>query len=638
MFRRSIARTLLPAAVAAGLLGSYSLAQPATLATGAAPPPPKEKRLAPLNAALPIDYPAIVERYGRAVVNISAASDKQMSPPAPEAVDSDDPFAAFFKRVVPQQPESQRQSNAPRAIAGSGSGFIVTPDGLIVTAAHVVDQAAEVIVTLTDRRKFKATVLTVDTESGVALLQIDATKLPTVKLGDSSRVRVGEPVLTIGSLDSFANTVTDGIISATPRALPDGSRFPFFQTDVAANPDNSGGPLFNHAGEVIGVDVQIYTNAEPYQSLTFAIPINLVNTVRMQWQAQRGDRASGGLGIDVQDVAPGLAAALGLPRPAGALVNAVAPGTPAAASGLKAGDVVTQIGEKTIDRSADLADYAAGLQPGTKTVVRVIRDRRPMTVRLMAGSAAGGPAAGRIPQAKQNPEAQQAPAAEPVQEVKQVPAAEPVPEAKQAPAAEPVQEVKQVPAAEPVREVKQVPAAEPVPEAKQVPAAEPVPEVKQVPAVEPVQEAKQVPAAEPIPEAKQVPVAVPIQEAKQVPAAEPLPQAKPIPAAARVPTAEPIPAAGQNAVVAADRLGLSMHALSEDEKRASDLPLGLMVDEVTGPAARAGIQPGDIVLSFNGELVESQDDASALEARAKKQIAVLIQRHNARRFVSIELK
>ncbi|WP_449179427.1 trypsin-like peptidase domain-containing protein [Trinickia sp. YCB016] len=636
MFRRSIARTLLPAAVAAGLLGSYSLAQPATLATGAAPPPPKEKRLAPLGAALPIDYPAIVERYGRAVVNISAASDKQTSPPAPEAVDSDDPFAAFFKRVVPQQPESP--SNAPRAIAGSGSGFIVTPDGLIVTAAHVVDQAAEVIVTLTDRRKFKATVLTVDTESGVALLQIDATKLPTVKLGDSSRVRVGEPVLTIGSLDSFANTVTDGIISATPRALPDGSRFPFFQTDVAANPDNSGGPLFNHAGEVIGIDVQIYTNAEPYQSLTFAIPINLVNTVRMQWQAQRGDGASGGLGVDVQDVAPGLAAALGLPRPAGALVNAVAPGTPAAASGLKAGDVVTQIGEKAIDGSADLVDYASGMQAGTKTVVRVIRDRRPMTVRLMAGSGGGGLAAGRISQAKQSPEAKQAPVAEPVAEMKQVPAVGPVQEVKQVPAAQPVPKVKQVPDAQPVQEVKQVPDAQPITEAKQVPAVEPVLDAKQVPAVEPVPEAKQVPAADPVQEVKQVPAVESVQEAKQVPAAEPLPQAKPIPAAARVPTAQPIPAAGQNAAVAADRLGLSMHALSEDEKRASDLPLGLMVDEVTGPAARAGIQPGDIVLSFNGELLESQDDASALEAKAKKPIAVLIQRHNVRRFVSIEAR
>ncbi|WP_374193427.1 trypsin-like peptidase domain-containing protein [Trinickia mobilis] len=485
-------------------------------------------------AAMPIDFPAIVERYGPAVVNISAAApEQQTSAPAAEAVDSDDPFAAFFKRVVPQQPESQR--GPPRAIAGSGSGFIISPDGLILTTAHVVDQAAEVTVTLTDRRAFKGRVLTVDTESGVALLQIDATKLPTVKLGDSSRVRVGEQVLTVGSPDSFANAVTDGIISATPRVLPDGSNFPFFQTDVATNPDNSGGPLFNRAGEVIGIDVQIYTNAEPFQSLTFAIPINLANKVRAQLQAQRNG-TSGGFGADVQDIGPGLAAALGLPRPAGALVNAVAPGTPAAASGLKAGDVVTQIGPKTIDRSAELVEYAAGLRPGTKTVLRLIRDRRPMAIRLMAGTAGESPAAGQIPEARQ------------------------------------------------------------IPETKQIPVVKPIPEARQIP------ETKQIPEVKPIPEA------------------------------------QPIPEAGQNEGGAADRLGLTMHALSEEEKRASDLPLGLMVDEVAGPAASAGIQPGDIVLSFNGELVESQDQASSLEAKAKKQIAVLIQRHNVRRFVSIELR
>jgi S1-C subfamily serine protease len=233
-----------------------------------------------------------------------------------------------------------------------GSGFIVSPDGLILTTAHVVDQADEVTVRLTDRREFKAKVVAVDIQSDIALIQVDATKLPTVKLGDSSRVRVGEPVLAIGSPDRFENTVTAGIVSATSRTLQDGSSFPFFQTDIAANPNNSGGPLFNRAGEVVGIDVQIYADSDRSPSLAFAIPINLATKVRAQAQASQASQATspGGLGLEVQDVGPGLAVAFGLPRPAGALVNSVQPGTSAAASGLKPGDVIIRIGDKTIDR------------------------------------------------------------------------------------------------------------------------------------------------------------------------------------------------------------------------------------------------------------------------------------------------
>ena len=157
------------------------------------------------------------------------------------------------------------------------------------------------------------------------MIQIDATKLPTVKLGDSSRVRVGESVLAIGSPDSFANTVAAGIVSATSRTLQDGSSFPFFQTDIVANPDNSGGPLFNRAGEVVGIDVQIYADSDRSPSLAFAIPINMAAKVRSQVQAAQAT-SPGGLGVEVQDVGPGLAVAFGLPRPAGALVNSVAPG------------------------------------------------------------------------------------------------------------------------------------------------------------------------------------------------------------------------------------------------------------------------------------------------------------------------
>ncbi len=487
MLHRTLARTLLRAAAIAVVLTGYPCLQPTAIAAGAAPLPAKENEkrvLSPPDATVPFDFPAIVERYGPAVVHITAhAAEQQTSGPVSDAINSDDPFFAFFKRAAPQSQESQ--GSPPRAMSGNGSGFIVSSDGLILTTAHVVDRADEVTVRLTDRREFKAQVLAVDAQSDVAVLQIDATKLPTVKLGDSSRVRVGEQVLTIGSPDSFQNTVTAGIVSATSRTLPDGSNFPFFQTDVAVNPDNSGGPLFNRAGEVVGIDVQIYADAERYRSLTFAIPINLANKVRAQLQTRR-NVSGGSLGMEVQDVGPGLAVALGLPRPAGALVNSVEPGTPAAASGLKPGDVIVQIGDKTIDRSAELVEHAADLQPGMKITLKLIRNRRLMTMSVMAG------ASGENPGARQNEGS------------------------------------------------------------------------------------------------------------------------------------------------AADRLGLIMHPLSEDERRASGLAVGLMVDGVSGPAASAGIQPGDIIVSLNDTLVESQEQVAALEAKAGKVIAVLIQRHNARSFVSVK--
>ena len=229
----------------------------------------------------------------------------------------------------------------------------------------MVDDATDVTVRLTDRREFKATVLAVDPQSDVAVLRVNATKLPFVRVGDSSKVRAGEPVMTIGAPDGSGNTVTAGIVSATSHRLPDGSAFPFFETDIAPNPDNSGGPVFNRAGDVIGIAVQVYTGTDRYASTTFAIPIAFAAKVRaqlqkqMQAQAQQaqapGESSSGNaIGVDVQDVGIGLAAAFGLPRPAGALVNGVAPGSPAAAAGVKPGDVIVKLGDKTIGRSAEL--------------------------------------------------------------------------------------------------------------------------------------------------------------------------------------------------------------------------------------------------------------------------------------------
>ncbi|WP_346779140.1 trypsin-like peptidase domain-containing protein [Burkholderia sp. Ac-20365] len=362
----------------------------------------KEKRVASATASAnaPIDFPTIVERYGPAVVNIRAIlPEKPLAPaaapaaPAPasgasgasgassEAIDGDDPLFAFFKQAMPQSQDGQ--GSTPRAMSGVGSGFIVSPNGLILTTAHVVDGSDDVTVRLTDRREFKARVVAVDGQSDVAVIQIDAAKLPVVKLGDSTRVRVGEQVLTIGSPDNYQNTVTAGIVSATSRTLADGTTFPFFQTNGALNPDNSGGPVFNRAGEVVGIHVQVYADGDRFQSLTFAIPISMANKVRAQLQAQQrsqdGD-AHGAFGMQVQDVDPGLAGAFGLPRASGALVIAVEPGSPAATSKLKPGDVIVQVGDKPIEHGADLSDPDVAPQPGAKVPVKLIRNRKQMTV------------------------------------------------------------------------------------------------------------------------------------------------------------------------------------------------------------------------------------------------------------------
>jgi serine protease Do len=335
------------------------------------------------------------------VVNISAtASDQQTAPPADLApIDQDDPFFTFFKRLVPGKQDYL--GPPPRAMWGMGSGFLISSDGLILTTAHVVAHADNLVVKLTDHREFNASVLSVDAQSDIALIKIEATKLTALKLGDSSRVRVGEQVLTIGSPYGFDNTVTAGVVSATPHALPDGTDVPFIQTDVAVTPDNSGGPVFNRAGEVIGIGVQIYADTERYRSLTFAIPINLAAKLRTQMQVQ-GKLTHGSLGVDVQDVDPGLAGAFGLPRPAGALVNSVEPGTPAAAGGLKAGDVIVHVDNKGIARASELADYVSGLQPGTKATVTVIRNRRPVTTTIVISASEEGASARQADSASPN--------------------------------------------------------------------------------------------------------------------------------------------------------------------------------------------------------------------------------------------
>lgn len=332
----------------------------------------------------PPDFASMVERYGPAVVNITTAAqndqaDQQTSAPGLDNLDPDDPVLALFHATAAQSAAQSAVPEAPRVVWGTGSGFIISPDGIVVTTAHVVNRAEQVVVTLTDRRQFKADVLGVDPQSDVALLQIQgASKLPVVRLGDASHVRVGERVLAIGCPDGPQNAATSGLVSVTPHALPDGGAFTLLETDIAPDPDNSGGPLLDRNGAAIGVSLQVYADTGRYRSLTLAIPIDAALRLRAQLQGQ-GKLAGGSLGIQTQDVDPGLAAAFGLPRATGALVTAVGPTVHGVAtSGLKAGDVITRINGKSIDRQADLTEYVSALQPGTKVALTVVRNKRPM--------------------------------------------------------------------------------------------------------------------------------------------------------------------------------------------------------------------------------------------------------------------
>nr|WP_302181362.1 trypsin-like peptidase domain-containing protein [Paraburkholderia sp. NMBU_R16] len=325
-----------------------------------------------------------VDRYGPAVVNIRAAGDADR-PAQLDAIAPDDPIGALLQPSASQQD----QSSPARVMWGRGSGFIVSPDGLVVTTAHTVNRADEVTVTLTDRRQFKARVLGVDPRTDVALLQMQgASKLPVVRLGDAARVNTGEPVLTIGALEGAQNTVTAGIVSVAPHVLPDGTTFPFFQTEIAVNPDNSGGPLLNRDGAVIGVDVQLYVDAPRYQTMTFAIPIKAAIELRthLLGQAKVG---GGSLGIATQDLDPGLATAFGLSRPQGVLVTLVAPTTHGtAANGLRAGDVITHVNGKSVDHAADLRDAVAELAPGSKVTLKIVRNNKPMALSATVAASA----------------------------------------------------------------------------------------------------------------------------------------------------------------------------------------------------------------------------------------------------------
>jgi len=301
----------------------------------------------------------------------------------------DDPFYEFFKRFQQgpqgQVPRGMQPQPQPRA-QGLGSGFIVGADGIILTNAHVVKDATEAVVKLTDRREYKAKVIGFDEATDVAVIKIDGKDLPMVKLGRANDVKVGEWVVAIGSPFGFENTVTSGIVSAKSRSLPNGASVPFLQTDVAVNPGNSGGPLFDGTGSVVGINSQIYSRTGGFQGVSFAIPINVALKVKDQIVAT-GKAQHGRLGVTVQDLNQPLAESFGLKHPDGALVSNVTPDSAAAAAGLKSGDVITEVNGEPVVRSGELSSLIGMSAPGEHVKLKVWRDRSERVVEAKLGSA-----------------------------------------------------------------------------------------------------------------------------------------------------------------------------------------------------------------------------------------------------------
>ncbi len=446
--------------------------------------------------ALP-DFAQITAQQGPAVVNISVtgivkASDE--SPVARRGQQDDpfgnDPFFEFFRRFQQGPQGQQRGQGAPREtpVRGQGSGFIVSADGIILTNAHVVRDAKEVTVKLTDRREFIAKVLGADPKTDVAVLKINAKNLPVVTLGKTSDLRVGEWVLAIGSPFGFENTVTAGVVSAKGRSLPDDSAVPFIQTDVAVNPGNSGGPLFNTRGEVVGINSQIYSRTGGYQGVSFAIPIDLAAKIKDQIVAH-GKVEHARLGVSVQEVNQVLADSFKLDKPEGALVSGVEKGGPAEKAGLQAGDVIRKVDGRAIVSSGDLPAAIGMATPGDKVRLEVWRQGSTKEIDAKLGNAND----------------------------------------------------------------------------------------------------------------KSVEVASNTEAAQQ------------------------------------GRLGLSLRPLQPDELRAVGVNSGLLIENTSGAAAKAGVEAGDVLLAVNGQAVKSIDQVRAAVAKSDKSVALLIQRGDEKIFVPVRI-
>jgi len=334
------------------------------------------------------NYRAIVQQFGPAVVHVSVAGTHKATQQEmqEQGMDPDDPMFRFF-RGMPGFGRGAQPSEQP--FKGLGSGFIVGADGLILTNAHVVAEAKEEVVKLQDRREYAAKVLGLDKSTDIAVLKIDAKNLPTVRFGEPSRLMVGDYVLAIGAPYGLDQTATSGIISAKGRSLPsEGNEnfVPFLQTDAAVNPGNSGGPLFDAAGNVIGINSQIYSRTGGFQGVSFAIPIDVALKIKDQIVAT-GHATHARLGVTIQELTPDLAESFGLDRPDGALVSTVAPGSAAAKAGLKAGDVVLKVNGEAIQESSNLSTRIGLSKPGDKVTLEIWRDRKAETLTATLGAA-----------------------------------------------------------------------------------------------------------------------------------------------------------------------------------------------------------------------------------------------------------
>ena len=494
------ANRLVLALMAAGVVGGAGVAlTEGVRAHASASVPALSAPVAQASAAIAApDFSQIAQRHGAAVVNISVVGklpsdqegDTQAAPPS---IDPNDPFYEFFRRFggmpgMPDMPGRGGSAVPEQPSRGQGSGFIISADGLILTNAHVVRDASEVVVKLTDRREFQAKVLGSDPKTDVAVLRIEAKGLPVVPLGSASDLKVGEWVLAIGSPFGFENSVTAGVVSAKGRSLPDDSLVPFIQTDVAVNPGNSGGPLFNARGEVVGINAQIYSRTGGYQGLSFAIPIETVVKVKDQIVAT-GKAQHARLGVAIQEVNQALAESFKLDSPEGALVSSVQTGGPAEKAGLKAGDVIRSVDGKTIVSSGDLPALIGQATPGDTVNLSVWRHGESMDIRARLGDAAE-----------------------------------------------------------------------------------------------------------------------------------------------QVVKAEAKASAGEQG-----RLGLALRPLQPDEKSQAGLAAGLLVQGVQGPAALAGVQPGDVLLAVNGLPVSDVEQVRAAVKKATRSLALLIQRGGDQIFVPVRV-
>ena len=396
---RAVATTAATTSAATTSAATTSAATTGAATTSAAAASPATAAPAVSGPLMLPDFSTMVQRYGPAVVNISVVSKVSTSWNSQGDENSDDnsdntgdgnpfgpnsPFAPFFRGLPFQMPK-------PQPMRGEGSGFIIHPDGVIMTNAHVVNGASEVTVRLTDRREYTAKVVGVDPKSDIAILRIPAKDLPTVRIGDSRGLKVGEWVLAIGAPFGFENSATAGIVSAKGRTL-DSGYVPFIQTDVPINPGNSGGPLFNMRGEVVGINSQIYSRSGGYMGVSFSIPIDVAMQVGQQLQAT-GHVTRGKLGVVIQPVTQGLADSFGLPQPQGALVSSVEKGGPAERAGIESGDVILKLNGAPLKDSSELPVQIAAITPGTNVQLEIWRNHATREVTVKLGTVADKPTA-----------------------------------------------------------------------------------------------------------------------------------------------------------------------------------------------------------------------------------------------------